>query len=142
MNYKYLDWGSIGGPKSGLDITASAFTRVSLAEGFIPKECPVCHRSTDRLVLHHWLGKNISEALLVDCCRRICPSCNSLLGVLFKDGCYPTWEEQIRKLGYEVAREGWWSRVAEEEGRVFWNSARKVIDGNKKDKESQGAQKD
>ena len=82
----------------GMARRAQVLTKSGIEEGTIPSICPVCKNPTDRLVIHHWWGERRYVIEDGDY-RRICPSCNAILGVIYK-GNYPIrWEEQFAALG-------------------------------------------
>ena len=73
-------------------------TEEGIQTGKIPNKCPICRRPTESLWIHHWTNETISEVLVTGKYKRMCPSCNSSLGTIFK-GNYPLkWENQLKKL--------------------------------------------
>lgn len=61
----------------------SSITRFSLEVGIIPKICPICKNPliSGKLEEHHWGSKDKWEAVRRGDVRRMCPSCNRLLGL-------------------------------------------------------------
>jgi len=95
-------------------------TQMSLQRGVIPGMCPICGIPVEKLVVHHWEKE--------DGYRRMCASCNSLLGVIYR-GVYPeSWDEQFEALSkalmeYPVpsfdGREASWSVLVPEELEIL-----------------------
>jgi len=123
----------------------------SLETGRIPKECPICGNPKEKLITHHWnpngtntqKEKEIAASLTNGYYRRMCDSCNSSLGLIFKSNYPPPWKTQYEKLleyfkqypeTYQnVKEEGWWSLLSEEEWnriKYIWNTTpRKILKG-------------
>jgi len=105
-------------------------TGFSFSHGIIPLECSICGEPLGgprNLVFHHWLG-SYKWALDNSYYRRICSSCNSLLGRLFKGIYPPRWEDQFAELSRYMGnrrkvyanfkgKEGWWSLITPREVR-------------------------
>ena len=119
---------------------ARAITSISLRDGLIPKQCPVCKSSVDRLVFHHWVGAYVYVGVCLGLYRRLCGSCNSLLGSFYR-GIYPLdWALQYSKLEeyFRIWRflypnfdgsEGWWGRITIEEYEHFSENLGSVLRG-------------
>lgn len=115
-------------------------TEESLEKGTIPQECPICRRPTKTLYIHHWNGDK-SSSLMRGYYRRMCSSCNSSLGQVFKGTYPPIWKLQYEGLllyfkkfpkTYSNAKEeGWWSLLNEKEWnriKAIWdNTPRKIL---------------
>ena len=112
-------------------------TEESLRIERIPKECPICGNPGEKLVIHHWNSskeKNKNKAIINGYYRRMCISCNSSLGILFKNPYPLPWKLQYKKLlGYSkkfpktyqnMKEEGEWSLLLEEE----WNRVKYIWD--------------
>jgi len=58
-------------------------TKFSLEVGIIPRICPICKNTllSGKLEEHHWGSKDKGEAIRLGNVRRMCPSCNRLLGL-------------------------------------------------------------
>ena len=99
-----------------------SLTKRAMEQGVIPRACPMCKNEVDELVLHHW-GDSGSY-------RRMCASCNSVLGKMF-EGTYPSWDEQFAALKKHIEQsakasypnfdgsEGWWSVVSDAELKLI-----------------------
>jgi len=109
-------------------VISDAYNQVGAEKGLIPMVCPICKRQLfhfEGLVYHHW-GDSKLNAIRLGGYRRMCRSCNSALGRIFK-GNYPAdWGEQYKALCDEIRKypiqyssfdgeEGNWSRISGEE---------------------------
>jgi len=58
-------------------------TKFSLEVGILPSICPICKNPliSGKLEEHHWGSRNKGEAIRLRNVRRMCPSCNRLLGL-------------------------------------------------------------
>lgn len=66
----------------------SEITAWSLKEGIIPKVCPLCGNGLPdgKFEWHHWGSRREDEADRLGKCRRMCRSCNRILGIGVRDG--------------------------------------------------------
>jgi len=106
--------------------------RLSLEAGLIPKKCPMCKELVEALEVHHW-NFLWEDAVRLGLYRRMCSSCNQILGRLFKgeEPRYPwKWEDQWGELKSYLesspsvyrhfdGREGSWGVVLRVEIREF-----------------------
>ena len=75
--FSRIDWSWRRGNRLPVMLGVS---RVCVKVGIVPKVCPVCLNPTEFFRFHHWGFKELEAAFRRGSYRRICASCNQLLG--------------------------------------------------------------
>jgi len=92
----YIDWRKVGnwldkrsghGYGKGFNLRIE-LSRWALGEGIIFRVCPLCGNGLPdgKFEWHHWGTRREDEADRLGKCRRMCRSCNRILGIGVRDG--------------------------------------------------------